>query len=114
MSAGFVQGPACRTPWTRPLAQCPMRSYAQRPLRSVRCATSFVYGPMRNVLCALSGAQRPLRIVRCATSSASIEGALRFLKDEFAQTVRRTYSIVEITQASTGGTLEPEPERETE
>lgn len=86
MSAGFVQGPACRTPWTRPLAQCPMRSYAQRPLR----------------------------IVRCATSSASIEGALRFLKDEFAQTVRRTYSIVEITQASTGGTLEPEPERETE
>lgn len=86
MSAGFVQGPACRTPWTRSLAQCPMRSDAQRPL----C------------------------IVLCATSSASIEGALRFLKDEFAQTVRRTYSIVEITQASTGGTLEPEPERETE
>ena len=52
--------------------------------------------------------------VRCATSSASTEGAMRFLKGEFAQTVQRTYSIAEIAQALTGGTLETELELETE
>ncbi len=39
---------------------------------------------------------------------------MRFLKGEFAQTVQRTYSIAEIAQALTGGTLETELELETE
>jgi len=57
-------------------------------------------------------AQPPLCRVLCASSSASIEGAMRFLRGDFAQIEHGTYSIAEIAQAKTGGTLEPELETE--
>ena len=53
--------------------------------------------------------QPPLCRVLCASSSASIEGAMRFLRGDFAQIEHGTYSIAEIAPVLTGGTLETEP-----
>ena len=73
-----------------------MGAYAREPVRSARCTTSSVQGLMRNLL--------------CASSSASIEGAMRFLRGDFAQIEHGTYSIAEIAPVLTGGTLETELE----